>query len=195
MYVPLTGFEPATKMLKTLSSTAELYRSIATCRRAHTVFRTDDRVLKESKKKYVPYLRTVEKNQASTYISEEPHPGLRPGSRCFRTPNGIRTRATSVKERRPSPLDDRGEKTCTASRELPETRYRLEPSRKAPRHNWVLCQLSYTPIEEVMGVEPTTSQLHHFICLRKASTKPPLNVRPMGLEPMTCGLKVRSSTN
>lgn len=156
MYVPLTGFEPATKMLKTLSSTAELYRSIATCRRAHTVFRTDDRVLKESKKKYVPYLRTVEKNQASTYISEEPHPGLRPGSRCFRTPNGIRTRATSVKERRPSPLDDRGEKTCTASRELPETRYRLEPSRKAPRHNWVLCQLSYTPIEEVMGVEPTT---------------------------------------
>lgn len=61
-----------------------------------------------------------------------------------------------MKERRPSPLDDRGEKTCTALEELPETRYRLEPSRKAPRHNWVLCQLSYTPIEEVMGVEPTT---------------------------------------
>ena len=159
------------------------------------MFRTDDRVLKESKKKRNPHLRTVEKNQTrNAYLRRAP-PRSKTGSRSFRTPNGIRTRATSVKERRPSPLDDRGEKTCTASRELPETRYRLEPSRKAPRHNWVLCQLSYTPIEEVMGVEPTTPQLHHFICLRKASTKPPLNVRPMGLEPMTCGLKVRSSTN
>lgn len=73
MYVPLTGFEPATKMLKTLSSTTELYRSIATCRRAHTVFRTDDRVLKESKKKYMPYLRTVEKNQVQyVYLRRAP---------------------------------------------------------------------------------------------------------------------------
>lgn len=73
MYVPLTGFEPATKMLKTLSSTTELYRSIATCRRAHIVFRTDDRVLKESKEKYVPYLRTVEKNQVQyVYLRRAP---------------------------------------------------------------------------------------------------------------------------
>lgn len=73
MYVPLTGFEPATKTLKTLSSTTELYRSIATCRRAQTVFRTGDRVLKESKKKYIPYLRTVEKNQAQyVYLRRAP---------------------------------------------------------------------------------------------------------------------------
>ena len=59
--------------VKTLSSTTELYRSIATCRRAHTVFRTGDRVLKESKKKYIPHLRTVEKNQTrNAYLRRAP---------------------------------------------------------------------------------------------------------------------------
>lgn len=161
MYVPLTGFEPATKMLKTLSSTTELYRSIATCRRAQTVFRTDDRVLKESKKKRNPHLRTVEKNQTrNAYLRRAP-PRSKTRSRCFRTPNGIRTRATSVKERRPSPLDDRGEKTCTALEELPETRYRLEPSRKAPRHKLGALPIELHPHRGGDGSRTHNPQLRH----------------------------------
>ena len=51
---------------------------------------------------------------------------------ALRTPNGIRTRATSVKERYPRPLDDGSLETYTVLRELPETRYRVSPSRMAP---------------------------------------------------------------